>query len=238
MFLNDAFDRNIDARIHPERPIPSGRISAGEVFTVGFGLMGIGEALLAAVAMQSGQSALPALAAGLALGALIVVYDLWHKNNPIGPLLMGGCRMLVYVSAALAIAGTVPRPVLAASLVLLSYLVGLTYVAKQETLTEFRNFWPLAFLLAPFVYVPLAGDVRSLPGLVLWPAFLVWVIAAVWLLRVRKPGNIPKVVIRLIAGISLLDGLLLASQASALAAVVAVLCFGSTLLLQRWVLGT
>src|SRR5262249_31030499 len=28
MFLNDAFDRGIDARERPERPIPSGRISA------------------------------------------------------------------------------------------------------------------------------------------------------------------------------------------------------------------
>jgi len=238
MFLNDAFDRHIDARIHPERPIPSGRISATEVFVIGFGAMGVGAALLVTVALGSGQSAVPALTAGVALGALIVLYDLWHKNNPIGPLLMGGCRMLVYVCASLAVAGSVSPTVLAASFVLLSYLVGLTYVAKQETLSEFRNFWPLAFLLAPFVYVPTAGDIRTVISFVLLPAFLAWVALAVWLLRVRAPGNIPRAVIRLIAGISLLDALLLASHASSIAAAIAVGCFGATMLLQRYVRGT
>jgi hypothetical protein len=238
MFLNDAFDRHIDARIHPERPIPSGRVSAKEVFSVGFALMASGEALLVTVALASGQSAVPALGSGLALGALIVVYDLWHKSNPVGPLLMGGCRMLVYVSASLAVAGTVSPAVLGSAFVLLSYLVGLTYVAKQETLSEFRNFWPLAFLLAPFVYVPMAGDIRSLASVALLPSFLAWVVAAVLLLRVRAPGNIPRAVIRLIAGISLLDALLLASHASSLAATLAVGCFAATMLLQRYVRGT
>jgi UbiA prenyltransferase family len=238
MFLNDAFDRHIDARIHPERPIPSGRVSATEVFVIGFGAMGMGALLLVTVALGRGQSAVPALLSGVVLGALIVVYDLWHKNNPIGPLLMGGCRMLVYVCAALAVAGSVSPTVLAASFVLLSYLIGLTYVAKQETLSEFRNFWPLAFLLAPFVYVPWAGDIRTLISVVVLPAFLAWVVLAVWLLRVRAPGNIPRAVIRLIAGISLLDALLLASHASAIAAAIAVGCFGATMLLQRYVRGT
>jgi 4-hydroxybenzoate polyprenyltransferase len=238
MFLNDAFDRNIDAKIHPERPIPSGRVSATEVFVIGFGMMAAGAALLMLVAVASGHGAFPALGSGLALGVLIVVYDVWHKNNPVGPLLMGGCRMLVYLCAALAVAGTISRSVLGASLVLLSYLIGLTYVAKQETLSEFRNFWPLAFLLAPFVYVPLVGDVRAIAPGALLPAFLAWITAAVLLLKARAPGNIPRAVIRLIAGISLLDALLLASHNSALAAGVAVACFGATMLLQRVVRGT
>jgi 4-hydroxybenzoate polyprenyltransferase len=238
MFLNDAFDRHIDARIHPERPIPSGRISATEVFAIGFGAMGAGAALLVTVAVASGQSTVPELVSGLALGALIVVYDLWHKNNPIGPLLMGGCRMLVYVSASLAVAGTISRSVLGASLVLLSYLIGLTYVAKQETLTEFKNFWPLAFLLTPFVYVPVVGSVRALVPLAILPAFLAWVAAAVLLLKARAAGNIPRAVIRLIAGISLLDALLLSSHGSLVAAGVAVGCFAATMGMQTVVRGT
>ena len=35
---------------------------------------------------------------------------------------------------------------------LLCYLIGLTYVAKQETLGEVRNLWPLLFLGVPLVY--------------------------------------------------------------------------------------
>ena len=42
MYLNDAFDREVDARERPERPIPSGRVRAGSVFAIGFGLLGMG----------------------------------------------------------------------------------------------------------------------------------------------------------------------------------------------------
>jgi hypothetical protein len=38
MYLNDYFDRAIDARERPERPIPSGAISASTVAAVGFAL--------------------------------------------------------------------------------------------------------------------------------------------------------------------------------------------------------
>ena len=37
MYLNDAFDREIDAAERPNRPIPSGQVSARAVFTLGFG---------------------------------------------------------------------------------------------------------------------------------------------------------------------------------------------------------
>ena len=35
--------------------------------------------------------------------AAIVAYNAWHKNNPLSPVLMGLCRVLVYISAATAI---------------------------------------------------------------------------------------------------------------------------------------
>ena len=47
MYLNDAYDAEIDARERPERPIPSGRVSAETVFTAGFAMMALGLALLA-----------------------------------------------------------------------------------------------------------------------------------------------------------------------------------------------
>ena len=42
MYLNDAFDAEIDARERPERPIPSDRVSRGLVFALGFGAVMIG----------------------------------------------------------------------------------------------------------------------------------------------------------------------------------------------------
>ena len=47
MYLNDAYDAEIDARERPERPIPSGRVGAETVFTAGFAMMALGLALLA-----------------------------------------------------------------------------------------------------------------------------------------------------------------------------------------------
>jgi 4-hydroxybenzoate polyprenyltransferase len=238
MFLNDAFDRRIDARIHPERPIPSGAIGAGQVFAIGFGMLGAGLALLPAIALFIGRPALPALASGAALFALIVLYNRWHKENPLGPVFMGGCRMLVYAGAAAAVTGAIPAAVWRAGFVLLSYLIGLTYVAKQETLRAFRNFWPLVFLLAPLGYPFLTAPAAWLPLAVLASFFLGWIAGAVLLLRRPGPDRIPRAVVRLIAGISLFDALLAGSLGRVGATAFCLSCFGSTLFLQRHVRGT
>jgi len=73
------------------------------------------------------------VASGGVLAATIIFYDFYHKQNPLSPVVMGLCRMLVYVTAAYAVVATPPREVFVMALLLLSYLVGLTYVAKQNT---------------------------------------------------------------------------------------------------------
>ena len=50
MFLNDAFDRDFDAQHRPDRPIPSGQVTARQVFGWGFGLLALG---LAGVGLAS-----------------------------------------------------------------------------------------------------------------------------------------------------------------------------------------
>lgn len=121
MFLNDAFDRRVDARDRPDRPIPAGAIAPLEVFAVGYGLLGAGVALLSPSALW------PALA----LAAAIVAYDAWHKSNPLSPALMALCRALVYVTAAYAVGGTLRAAVVAGAAVMFAYLVALTWWAKR-----------------------------------------------------------------------------------------------------------
>jgi len=126
MYLNDAFDRAWDAVHRPERPIPSGAATARVVFGAGFALMGAGLAVLAAAAGPR-----PFLA-GAALAALIVAYDVVHKRTPLATVLMGFCRVAVYVTAALA-ATARPRPALAVGgALLLAYMVSLTSIARHE----------------------------------------------------------------------------------------------------------
>jgi 4-hydroxybenzoate polyprenyltransferase len=238
MYLNDAFDREFDARMRPERPIPSGRISASAVFTIGFALLGGGVALLLVPALgrAAGADWTP-VASGVALGVVITYYDATHKRDPLSPLVMGLCRVLTYVTAALVVAGALPWPVIAGALVLLCYLIGLTYVAKQETLAEYRNVWPLAFLAAPFLYT-IPALWQSPVGAVLWAAFLAWVLYAISFLVRRGRVNIPRAVISFIAGISLLDGLLIAHAGYPDVALLGVAGFALTLAFQRWVPGT
>ena len=53
MFLNDAFDREFDAQHRPERPIPSGQVSARQVFSFGFGMLALGMAVVVGLARAS-----------------------------------------------------------------------------------------------------------------------------------------------------------------------------------------
>jgi hypothetical protein len=232
MYLNDAFDREFDKRERPERPIPSGQVSAAAVFGTGFSMLVAGLALLAL-----GGAGMRALAAGVVLAAAIVFYDWHHKGNKLSPVVMGLCRVLVYVTAALTVSVVLPPQLWIAAAVALSYLIGLTYVAKQETLRRVDNLWPLAFLAVPFVYgVPIAA--AGLLGLAVFAIFLAWVLYALSFLI--RPGriNVPRAVVSLIAGISLLDAMIVVGQGQALLVPVALAAFLLTLALQRSVPGT
>ncbi len=238
MFLNDAFDREFDAAHRPERPIPSGLVTAQQVFAIGFGLLAAG---LAGVAVASrGADGLPAwraLAAGAALAALIVLYNAHHKGNVLSPLIMGLCRVFVVVSAAFSVATALPAAVVLAALALLCHLIGLTYIAKQEHLGRLGSLWPLGFLALPVLYglwLAATATVVALP-LLLYVGVLVF---ALKLLRRRARGDVPRAVVTLIAGMSVLDAVVLAGAGHGLAAVLAVLAFLLTLGLQKWVSGT
>jgi hypothetical protein len=238
MFLNDAFDSGFDSRARPERPIPSGEVSAGQVYGMGFGMLAAGIALLGWIgyAFEPFTQWRPVLA-GVALAAAIVFYNWHHKENPLGPLVMGACRFLVYLSAGLAVAAVLPVDVYVAAAVLLCYLIGLTYAAKKEHLGTLDNFWPLAFLLIPVlygIYLSLSQPVASLPLL----AFIGWMVFAVNLLRRRAKGDVPRAVVSLIAGIALLDATILAGFGNWALAALAFGAFFLTLILQRWVAGT
>lgn len=132
MYLNDYFDRGIDARERPERPIPAGEVRAGVVLAAGLALLGAGEAVVAVIAWSAGGTGWAPVVAGLALASAIVAYDLHHKGNPMSPFLMALCRVLVYVVAALSAAVAFPLALAVGCGVLLAYLVALTWIAKHE----------------------------------------------------------------------------------------------------------
>ena len=238
MFLNDAFDREIDARERPSRPIPAGLVSANTVFAAGFGLMLAGLACVLLATIGSG-TAIPAMLAAIALAGAIVFYDWHHKGNRLSPLFMGLCRVLAYLTAGLAIAASPTSNLLVAAAIVLGYLIGLTYAAKKEAFDRLGSLWPLAFLAAPIVY-GLASLVTAWDPIVfmILVGLAGWLALALFFLRRRGKGDVPKAVVSLIAGISLVDALFLVSAGSLAGASMAVACFLVTLGLQRWVSGT
>ena len=235
MFLNDAFDRDFDTRFRPERPIPAGQVTATAVFGAGFTMLAAGVAALAWIGYGFAESTgWRPIAAGLALAATIVFYDWHHKENALSPLIMGVCRMLVYVTAGYAFVVSPPGSVFIFGILLVCYLIGLTYIAKQEHLGRVANLWPLLFLALPLIW----GARASLEGAVaagITIVFFAWVLYSLWFLRRRRPGDVPRAVGSLIAGICLWDALVIAAAGRSAIALVALALFGVTLLFQRYV---
>jgi 4-hydroxybenzoate polyprenyltransferase len=175
--------------------------------------------------------------AGVALAAAITFYDWNHKQNVFSPVVMGLCRVLIYVAAALCYTLALPENLWIGALLMLCYLIGLTYVAKQENLAQVENLWPLAFLAAPVAFGAWLAWRLPVVG-IFWLAFCIWMLVALWFLRRRGKGDIPRAVVSLIAGISLLDALLIAGTGAHGLALLALAGFGVTLFFQRYISGT
>ena len=121
MALNDYADRALDAEERPERPIPSGRVSAGQALAVVSGCFAAGLALAAAGGARRG------LGVAMPLVGAIVLYNTVAKSTPLGPLSMAVCRGLDVMMGA----GGARRAVPAAATVAL-HTAGVTLQSRGE----------------------------------------------------------------------------------------------------------
>jgi len=231
MYLNDYFDRAIDARERPQRPIPAGEISANAVAALGFVMLGLGVVLMSALGAVGGLT-------GALLAAVIVGYDLFHKGNPVAPVVMGLCRALVYGGASAAVVGAIAPGLALAALAMLAYVAGLTYAARQESLDRVGNLSPLALLAAPLALAwPAWG--QGVAAITIYLVLVGCAAFAVYLLAKRPwPGAVSHAVGILIAGISLVDAALLAAGGFIDVALLAAVGFPLTLALQKFIPGT
>jgi 4-hydroxybenzoate polyprenyltransferase len=88
MAANDWADRELDAAERPERPIPSGRVTAGTALRTATALTVAG---LAVAGLAGGRRA---LAAAVPLAGLVWWYDTGLKPTAVGPAAMAACRGL------------------------------------------------------------------------------------------------------------------------------------------------
>lgn len=237
MFLNDAFDAAIDSEQRPERPIPSGKVSVASVYRAGFAMLGVSVLLIALCALNADGGGWKAVGSAIALCALITLYNAWHKGNTLGPVIMGSCRMLVYLTAGLTMTSQPDDMLYLGASLALCYLIGLTYTAKQENPGVVKNLWPLLFLLSPVLF---ALSTLSGQTLVLIPLLILsfWLVVAMRYLTRRQAGDIPRAVVSMIAGISLMDAVFIAYTGNIAWMLLAIAGFLLTLSLQKWIAGT
>src|SRR5256885_13051667 len=171
MFLNDAFDVEFDRQYRMERPIPSGQITVDEVWRWGFGWLGAGTVILILLSKTTGVLAVLLL-------VCIVIYDAVHKLVGFSPVLMAACRFFLYLVAASTALHGVTGLAIWSAFALAAYIVGLSFLARQESTGRALNVWA-CYLLGRPILLALAVNDGGFRG----PALLVSAIPGRWIGR-------------------------------------------------------
>ena len=244
MFLNDAFDHVFDTKERPYRPIPSGQASVFSVAIWGGLLMLLGLLILflspdlptekdkVIISLNKNISA-------ICLCLLILLYNWKHKGNPLSPYIMGMCRGMLCITAGSMYSSVLNIELMFGATIIFLWAIGLTFLAKQETLDRVDKYWPILFLVTPIFYgIAIAEVSSSYVVCILLILITLVIVSTIYILRSDKPGRVGLVVSILIASFSLLDGLLIAISGFEILAVFVAMTMVLTLILQKHVPGT
>jgi 4-hydroxybenzoate polyprenyltransferase len=168
MVLNDVFDFELDRDEQPYRPLPSGRIRLSAARWLGWQLLTLGIMLAsgAAAAIPAAHvnnfalSWRPAIVAAV-LAVLIVLYNAGLKRTPLGPLAMGGCRMLNVLMGMSVLRGPWRIEHWAAAAGIGVYVAGVTWFARDDARRSDRR----QLVAATLVMLSGVGLVAALPWL-------------------------------------------------------------------------
>jgi 4-hydroxybenzoate polyprenyltransferase len=259
MVLNDVFDIEIDREERPERPLPSGAISLAVARTFGFTLLAIGVLLGWIGGLVLGVDAAAPWRSGLVatlLAALVVLYDVWLKRTPLGPIGMGLCRfanVLLGMSLATEAAaawplGYGPAELLAAGGIGV-YITGVTWFARNEV--EESASLPLlgaigvmiaggVLLAASVLNSPLQFQIREPMHFVLLIALMMATVLRRALVAVADPSprNVQLAVKHSILSLIWLDAAIIAAVAPIPYSIGVAALLIPALLLGRWVYST
>lgn len=228
MILNDCFDLARDRELHPDRPLPSGRIGTRSAWAAGFGLLGLG--LMLGVVAGPGPLLLTLLLAGV-----ILAYVSGLKHRAPGPAFLALARWLNWLLGLSA--GLVLIPELLLALPVLLYTLSLAVLhraglAPSRRMVR-RAVVPLALALGATLGLYLLGILTDPYALALTA------VGGALLLRrlLRLMDDPTRARVRASVGFMLLcmiplDALLLAGDGQRLAAVLLLL-----LLPPIWLLG-
>ncbi|MGB0579691.1 MAG: hypothetical protein ACPGVU_08335, partial [Limisphaerales bacterium] len=147
----------------------------------------------------------PAIFGGL-LVFCVVFYDACHKQISWSPIPMAFCRLFLVLAAAASAEYGVNGYAVWCSVVLGVYIVGLSYLAKAESLPGMLRYWPLILLVAPIVLAVIVNDGEAMEkGLVASLILSLWVLKSLRALLWSNEPSVGKAVSGLLAGICLVD---------------------------------
>jgi hypothetical protein len=135
-------------------------------------------------------------------------------------LLMAGCRFFLMLTAAPFGREEPVGYAMWVACALFLYIVGLSYVAKAESLPGLLRHWPLPLLISPVVLALFVNDGPAREkGLVASLIFVLWMLKSLRHLLWSKPPQIGRAVSGMLAGICLVDLLAVANAEPAVAAI-------------------
>jgi hypothetical protein len=225
-FLNDAFDAEFDKEHRPARPIPSGAIPFESVWRWGLTCLALGVLILLGVDTFTA-------ALGFGLAGCIILYNTIHKALPFSPVVLGLCRLFLYVMGASAAGAGVTGWSIWCGLAMVAYVAGLGCFMRSQLRHAAVNWWSALLLAAPILLALImdAGDFRE-PGLLLSAILVLWMLLTLRQTYWATEPNLGLTVAGLQAGIVLADWLACANAPRELSFTFIGL-FGATLLLQR-----
>ncbi len=266
MVLNDVFDIELDRQEQPYRPLPSGRIALSSARWLGWQLLTLGIMAASGTAVMIAglpgapkdnfvlswptmSTWCPAIVAA-ALAVLIVLYNAGLKRTLLGPVAMGGCRMLNVLLGMSVLGGPWRTEHWAAAAGIGIYIAGVTWFARNDARRSDR--WQL--IAATLVMLAGVGLVGGLPWLndklwlpgqqkpEFWRWYLIIALAAVYILMhcaraiaEPSPGPVRSVVRRLITTLIFLDAAACYVAAGPFYALVVAILVVPTTLLGQWV---
>lgn len=225
-FANDVFDTEFDQHHHPARPIPSGRVSWKTVWHWALGWLALGALSWLCLGKLIGGF-------GLAMIVCIVIFDSVHRLLALSPLLLGACRLLLYLAAASAGADGVTGWSVWCGLAVAAYVAGLGYFKQWVRTPDWEACGPGLLLACPIILALMMDANAARPAGLLLSAIL-----GLWTIRCLRPllwsplPNVRVAISGLSAGIVFVDWLAVADAPRSLGFVFLAL-FGAAVLLER-----
>ena len=200
-FLNDAFDVSFDRQHQRQRPVPAGAIGLRSVWRWGLALL-VGGTLLLFLAKPAPG------ALGLAIVVTAVLFNALHRLITFAPVLIGVCRVLLYLLGASVALHPVTGSALWCGLAAGAYATGQAYLGNWSVRSLPPHSWPVPLFGAPVALAVLmnAGSYRE-PALLLALALALWTFRSLRYTFWSPARNLSQTASLLLAGLIFVDWL-------------------------------